>query len=253
MGIARLLAKGWVLVCLYAGVHALRFALLSGGDPFVAAPRVIVSALLFAAMGLLFVGGYGVSGGSPKLHELRLSSLKLPDFIPRFNDAVFLVFVVLSFVDQVVYAPAHISGGVTHALESAIYFAIPGQRAIADRLGECAMDGGRVFTSAFTWLMAVVFVGSAVSRLKHTADLIRLERAVRPEMLGPIAPAAVVGIIAVLAIQCIFIGSVFPLLPCSAFTDLMGALLIGLAPLLVGYLIYAALATLMASGDTRKS
>ena len=27
MGIARLLAKGWILFCLFAGAHALRFAL----------------------------------------------------------------------------------------------------------------------------------------------------------------------------------------------------------------------------------
>ena len=30
MGIARLLAKGWILFCLFAGAHALRIALASG-------------------------------------------------------------------------------------------------------------------------------------------------------------------------------------------------------------------------------
>ena len=30
MGIARLLAKGWIIFCLFAGAHALRLALLSG-------------------------------------------------------------------------------------------------------------------------------------------------------------------------------------------------------------------------------
>ena len=30
MGIARLLAKGWIVFCLFAGAHALRIALVSG-------------------------------------------------------------------------------------------------------------------------------------------------------------------------------------------------------------------------------
>jgi len=251
MGVARLLAKGWVLVCFYAGAHALRDALLSGRDPVDVVPEVSISVLLFAAMGLLFVGGYGASAGLPRLQGFRLKELKLPRFIPGFNEITFLVFVVLSFVDQVVYAPLHISDPVSNALAAAIYFAVPGQRVVTNTLGECAMDGGRVFASAFTWLMAVVFVCSAVSRLKLTAGLIRLERMARPEVLGPTALAAVLGLTAVVAIQCLFIGSAYSLLPCSAFVGVPGELLIGLAPLLLAYLIFAALASLLAIGGEK--
>ena len=249
MGVARLLAKGWVLICLFAGAHALRLALLSGGDPLIVIPQVVVSVLLFAAMGLLFVGGYGASGGSFHFHQFRLANFKLPRALPGFNETVLLIFVVLSYIDQVVYAPLHVSGALTNALEGALYFAIPGQRAVVEAMSACALDGGRVFASSFTWLLAIVFAGSTVSRLKLTAGLIRLERAKRPETLGPTAVAAVFGVAAVLAIQCLFVGSIFQLLPCSVFTGVPGALLIGLAPLLLAYLLFAALATLLASGS----
>ena len=251
MGVARLLAKGWVLICLFAGAHALRLALQSGGDPLIVIPQVVVSVLLFAAMGLLFVGGYGASGGSFRFHQFSLANLKMPHALPGFNEIVFLSFVVLSFIDQVAYAPLHISGDLTNALEGALYFAIPGQRAVVETLGACALDGGRVFASSFTWLLAIVFAGSAISRLKLTAAIIRLERAARPEALGPTTVAAVLGIAAVLAIQCVFVGSIFQLLPCSAFAGVPGALLIGLSPLLLVYLIVAALATLLASGSEK--
>ena len=42
-----------------------------------------------------------------------------------------------------------------------------------------------LFAAAFTWLLAIIYLGSAVSRLKLTAGLMRLERAKRPEILGP--------------------------------------------------------------------
>jgi hypothetical protein len=249
MGPARLLAKGWVLMCLYAGAHALRFALQSGGDPLSSVPQVVVSVLLFAAMGLLFVGGYGASGGNFHLRRFNLAEFKLPHSLPGFNEVVFLLFVVLSFVNQVAYAPLHVSGQITNAFEGALFFAVPGQRAVVETLGACALDGGRVFSSSFAWLLAIIFAGSAISRLKLTAGIIRLERAAHPEALGPTAVAAVLGIAAVLAIQCIFVGSVMQLMPCSAFAGVPGALLIGLSPLLLAYLIFAALATLLASGS----
>jgi hypothetical protein len=248
VGVARLLAKGWVLICLFAGAHSLRLALQSGGDPLSVIPQVVVSVLLFAAMGLLFVGGYGASGGTFRFRRLGLDDLKLRRALPGFNEIVLLAFVVLSFIDQVVYAPVHVSGGITDALEGALFFAIPGQRAAVEAMRACALDGGRVFASAFTWLLAIVFTGSAISRLKLKAGIIRLERAARPDALSPTTVAAVFGIAAVFAIQCLFVGSVIQLLPCSAFTGVPGALLIGLGPLLLAYLIFAALATLLASG-----
>ena len=61
MGMARLLAKGWVVFCLFAGAHALMFALGRGVPPLDAAKTIAVCTLLFAAMGLLFVGGYAAA------------------------------------------------------------------------------------------------------------------------------------------------------------------------------------------------
>jgi len=249
MGPARLLAKAWVLICVFAGAHALNLALRGGGDPLAIVFQIAVSVLLFAAMGLLFVGGYGASGGGTRLQQLSLSGLKLPPLLPGFDGAVFLMFVGLSFVDQVAYAPAHISGGLSDALEGALYFAIPGQRAIVDAMHACKLDGGRAFASAFTWLLAIIFAGSAISRLKLAAGIIRLERASHPPSLGATTIATVIGIAAVLAIQCFFVGPVFQLLPCRAFEGVPGALMVGLAPLLVSYLIFATLAALLAIGE----
>lgn len=248
MGPARLLAKGWVLVCLFAGAHALRFALQSGGNIYVVVPQVIVSVLLFAAMGLLFVGGYGASGANFRVHKVGLQKLKWPYPLPGFNDTVFLLFALLSYLDQVLYAPWHVSGRVTDSLEGALYFAVPGHAAIVDRLDDCALDGGRVFASSFAWFLAIIFAGSAISRLKHAASAIRIDRALHPGSLSPTAVAAALGIAAVIAIQCIFVGSALTLLPCSAMAGVPGALVIGLGPLMLSYLIFAALAALLASG-----
>src|SRR4051812_48112328 len=65
MGIARLLAKGWLLFCLVAGGHAMHLALASGMTLVPAFFAIGICVILFAAMGLLFVGGFGVSGGLP--------------------------------------------------------------------------------------------------------------------------------------------------------------------------------------------
>jgi hypothetical protein len=246
MGLARLLAKGWILICLFAGAHALRLALVSGSDLWISIPQVAVSTLLFAAMGLLFVGGYGAAGNNFRLS--RLSFVTLRPVRPGFNDIVFLAFVLVSFLNQVFYAPSHITGGLSDAFENALYFVIPGQRELAASLTYCGIDGGRVFASSFTWLLAIVFAGSAVSRLKLAAGIIRLERTLRPQTLNPTAIAAVLGIAAVIAVQCLFVGADIELIPCSAFVGVPGALLTGLAPLLFAYLVYAALAALLASG-----
>jgi hypothetical protein len=243
MGLSRLLAKGWVLVCLYAGAHALRFALQSGGDVYVVAPRVIVSALLFAAMGLLFVGGYGASGAPRQKLNLGIWASRA---VPGFDEMVFLVFVVLSSLDQVLYAPLHVSGKITDALEGALYFAVPGHAALVNALGGCALDGGRVFASSFAWVLAFVFAGSSISRLRLTAGIMRLERVVKPGVLAPAAVAGVLGVAAMLGILCIFVGLPVRLLPCSELAGVPGALFIGLGPLLLAYLIFAALAALLA-------
>ena len=55
------------------------------------------------------------------------------------------------------------------------------------------------------------------------------------------------GLVAVVGIQFLFVGSAYPWFGCSAFADITGALLIGLAPLMLAYLMVAALASLLAS------
>ena len=250
MGVSRLLAKAWIVTCLFAGAHALRFALFSGADPWPQVLQVLAALGLFAAMGLLFVGGYGVAKDA--FHSRAVAILKVgkvPHPMPLFNDLVFLVFAALSFVDQVWYAPHHLSGPVTNALEGALYFAVPGHAVVVDRLGACALDGGRVFASSFAWLLATVFAGSAISRLKQTADAMRIDRMLHPQSLSPMGLAAILGIIAVVGIQCLFVGSPLGLLPCSVYAGLPGTLLIGFAPLMFAYTVYAALAALLAGGN----
>jgi len=249
MGVARLLAKGWVLVCLFAGAHALNFVLQGSADPLGALPSLIACVALFLATGLLFIAGYGASAGQSGVPLLR--RFRPLRFIPGFNDIVFLVFVCLNFVNQVVVAPANLSGVVVDGFEKAMYFAVPGQRALVDALGSCGLDGGRVFASAITWLLAVVFLCSSLSRLKHEARILRRERVLRPDALGPNAVAVMLGIAAVIGVQLLFVGSASAFLPCSAYADLSGALLIGLAPLLLAYVIPAALVAALATGRER--
>src|SRR5271156_3169890 len=99
MGIARLLAKGWIIFCLFAGAHALRFALLSGLPLDNSLTAIGICAFLFMAMGLLFVGGFGISAGHAA-GQLWITRFKPDHLIPGFNEAVFLIFVTLSFLNQ---------------------------------------------------------------------------------------------------------------------------------------------------------
>ncbi|MBV9541999.1 MAG: hypothetical protein JO167_12110 [Alphaproteobacteria bacterium] len=245
MGVARLLAKGWVVFCLFAGGHAFMLGLGRGEDPLDAAQLVGVCVLLFGAMGLLFIGGFGASfsSGQPLLTRLRPHHL-----MPGFNEVVFVLFAALSFANQVFIAPALLGGPLENAVESAIYFVMPGQRALVETLQACSLDSGRIFASAFAWLLSIIYVASAVSRIGLTAGLIRLERALRPSAFGPTLLAAMYGLVAIVAIQLICVGTAYPWLDCGAFTDMTGDVLIGLAPLMLAYLIVAALATLKASG-----
>lgn len=247
MGIARLLAKGWIIFCLFAGGHALRLALLQGQPLATALPPILICAILFMAMGLLFVVGFGASaghGGGPWLSRFQPRHL-----IPGFNEAVLVVFVILSFLNQVLVAPNVTGQGGAGALERAIHFLVPGQRALTDALDNCPLVAGSSFASAFTWMLAIIFLASAVSRLKLQAGLIRLEAGERPQLLGPTLRAFLFGIAAVVGIQFLAVGSAYPWLGCGAYsvTDISGALLIGLAPLMLSYLIVAALASLLAS------
>src|SRR5579871_1801004 len=175
MGAARLLAKGWIVFCLFAGVHALRFALLDGEGAFEILSEVIAPVLLFLAMGVVFVVGYGASG----MHlNPFLARLKPHLVIPGFNELVFMAFVLLSLVNQMFVAPAWMGSHVAGAISAAVAAVVPGQRALEDQLS-CGLDGGRVFSSAFAWILALIYVGSGASRIKLLAGLLRIERVTR--------------------------------------------------------------------------
>lgn len=241
MGIARLLAKGWVMFCLFAGAYALVGAAAQGMSVL----QVLLSVFLFGAMGLLFIAGYGISGGgSIPLRE----RLKPRHILPGFDESVFIVFVIASFAVQTAYVPDHVSGGILRALQAAIEFAVPGQRGLEEALGHCGLDGGRMFASAFAWLLALIYIGSALSRIRLTAGIIRLERKQRPENLGSAGLALVLGFAAVIGIQLLYIGSLFSFLPCAEVGGIPGQMLIGMAPLMLAYLVVAALANLVALG-----
>lgn len=247
MGAARLLAKGWVVLCVYAGGLALGRA-ASGGIPLGAAfAPILVCVLLFGAMGLLFIAGYGLSAGH--LRPVFPEHFDPAGWLPGFNEAVFLAFVVIVFCVQVFYVsaagpPAPAIG----ALESALRFAVFGETRLATRLMVCGLDGGRLFVSAVSWLLALVFLGSALSRLRLAAGILRLERKRRPEALGAQPLAFAVGIAAVIGIQLFYVGTAYSLIPCRLFSGLLGGVVVGLAPLMLGYLVMAALTNLLALG-----
>jgi hypothetical protein len=240
MGVARLVAKGWIVFCLFAAAHAIHMHLATPAY----APAIIVSMLLFAAMGLLFATGYGVSardGTKPLIERLKPHHL-----MPDFNSIVFLIFVVLSWLNQILFAPLHPIGSGVSAIVNAIQFAVPGQDALLVALAPCAPDGGRVFSSAFAWILAIIFVASAISRIRLSAGLLRLERSTRSEVLGAPVHAAVLGIATIAGIQMFFIGSAYPWFGCQILAGLPGTVIIGLVPLLLAYLIVAALTAAVA-------
>ena len=159
MGAARLLAKAWVVFCVFAGAYAAQHQLASGLAVPALAP-IGVCIALFGAMGLLFIGGYGISGTSGSF----VARVKLDRWLPGFNGLVFFTFAIIIFIMQTTYLPQNVMGGVISALDASVHFAIPGQRALEARLDECTLDGGRVVASALSWLLAFIFLGSALSR-----------------------------------------------------------------------------------------
>ncbi|MBI1330348.1 MAG: hypothetical protein GC166_10660 [Alphaproteobacteria bacterium] len=241
MGMARLLAKGWIVFCLYAGAIALERALASGTPPMDALGGIGPCVLLFSAMGLLFAYGFGMSGG-----PIRLSRIDSYALQPGFNEIVFIAFMLASLFVQLSYAPHHGPVSVLGALEAAIRFAVPGQRELESLLTQCSLDGGKSFAGAFSWALALVFFASSLSRLRLGAAIVRLERKRRPEPFGPYVLAALVAVAAVFAIQFLFVGTLFDLAPCALLTGVFGATLIGIVPLMLAYLVMAALTNLMA-------
>jgi hypothetical protein len=246
MGVARLLAKAWFVFCLFAAAYAFQRALAAGVPLAVIALPVGVCAALFCAMGLLFVAGFGASA-SP-LGPTMLSEFKPDHFIPGFNEIVFLVFAVLIFGAQTIYLPMHADGGLLGPLRDAVGYAVPGQGALEDRLSLCGADGGRAAASALAWLLAFIFLGSALSRVRLAAGILRLERTKHPEPMGLTTLTYMLGIAAVVMIQLFFVGSIYSLLPCDMAIGLTGELAIGLGPLTLAYLIAAAITDLLALG-----
>ncbi|HEY5238942.1 MAG TPA: hypothetical protein VIJ62_11220 [Rhizomicrobium sp.] len=246
MGIARLLAKGWIAFCLFAGAHAIFRAATGSAQTLQFIPGIVVSVLLFTAMGLLFTAGYGISAREG--HAPLLARLKPHHLLPGFNASVFIGFTILSFIDQIALSPRYHSGAIANALEGAIAFVTPSQDALAQSLVTCSLDGGRAFAFAVAWLLALVFLASALSRLRLSAGLLRIERAERAEVLGPVIHAATLGIAALVGFQLLFMGSAFAWLGCTTLRALPGAVLIGFGPLMLAYLIVAALTSLMAVG-----
>lgn len=244
MGAARLLAKAWVTFCVFAGAYEAQHLLSNGLPVMPTVAPVVVAVLLFGAMGLLFIGGYGVSGATGSF----ATRLRPMHWLPGFNGIVFVAFAIAIFSVQTNYLPNNVDGGVLSALQASIHFAIPGQRALEDRLTECSLDGGRGIASALSWLLALIFLGSALSRVRLAAGIVRLERRNRPDALGAANLTLLLGVFAVVGIQFLFLGTVFDLMPCDMLVALPGQLLIGLGPLMLAYLIVAAVTDLLALG-----
>jgi hypothetical protein len=232
MGVARLLAKAWLAFCVYAGAHAVMLALAGHVPLDLAARQAGLNVGLFGAMGLLF----------------GLANLRLIHILPGFDELVFVLFAVAVFVVQIFYAPTHQAAGVLAALESFVAFAVPGQHLLENALSTCNLDGGRLASAAFSWLLAFVFLGSALSRIRLNAALVRLERKGRPEMMGAAALVLVLGLVAVAGLQLLFLGTAYVIAPCDVFSGVFGPVLLGLGPLMLAYLIKAAITDLLALG-----
>ena len=248
MGVARLLAKGWVVFCLFAGVHGFNLEISRDAIPANAFVNIAICTALFAAMGLLFIAGFGASAGGSVPMPGRLKPRQL---IPSFDDAAFVVFAAASLIVQIYFSHPAVGGAAAEALQNAMYVVVPGQRALAQRLIACNLGHDGIFApaaaSACAWLLAVVFIASATSRIGLSAGLIRLERALRPSPFGLTLLAAIYGTVAIVTFQLLYMGSLYPFLGCGVFTGITGSVLIGLAPLMLAYLVVAALTTLKAS------
>lgn len=246
MGPARLLAKGWIAVCLFAGADALYLAVKAGADPLALSLSIGICFLLFVAMGFVFVVGFSLSSASAEKPWPK--KIDWSQALPGFNEAVFLIFMALSFVNLAFFAPTHMIGALPELLERAISFAVPGQRALEQAVLPCMIDGGRVFASSFSWLLALIYLCSCASRIRSAAERVKAERRQRPEALGEKTHAVFVGIVALVGVQLLYVGSLYTLLPCSLYAGIAGTLVIGLAPLMLAYAVLAAMTALLAMG-----
>ncbi len=242
MGMSRLLAKSWVVFCLFAGLYALAAAASGANAPSSdTLARILAIVGLFLATGLLFVAGYAAATN-------RAGDLVAKLRPPGFHDLVFLAFALTSFLVQNLYLPVPPESDPFGALAAAIGFAVPGQGALTLALGSCGLGGDALTASGFAWLLAFIYVGSSLSRLRLAAGIIRLERKRRPDPLTPIGSALLTGLVAVALIQLLYVGSLYGLLPCTLWQGIGGDILIGQAPLVLAYALVAALTNLIAMG-----
>src|SRR4029077_7437581 len=128
-----------------------------------------VCIFLFAAMGLLFIAGFGLAPGG---RAGFLRRLKPQHLTPGFNEVVFLVFAVFSFTNQLFVAPNYMGSPAEHAAQATLCFFLPGQNALQNALETCSLDGGRIFASGTAWLLAIIFLASAVWRVGLAAGTI---------------------------------------------------------------------------------
>lgn len=234
-GLARLFAKGWIIFCLYAGALACGTYWTGGGTLTGLVSAIILPVLLFGALGLAFTGGflYLAGHGDPSVWRRPFSTPI------GFNEAVFVAFAVLSLANQLFIAPHFLSGRLTDGLERALYYAVPGQRALVYQMRLCMTDGGRIFAAGISWCLAIIYLGSALSRLKLTVAILRLAPAwgVR----GGCA-ALVLSLIALVGIYFLYIGALYSHLSCRFVAGISGSMLIGLVPLMLSYCLAASLA-----------
>ncbi len=237
MGWARLLAKGWVLFCLYAAVLALaqNFGAAHIGN-------LLIAASLFLAMGVLFAVGYGLSGHNSV--RALLYSVQAHHLLPDFNRLIFLIFILLSLITQILllHNPHPIPlwlGWIAGAMQI-----IPGQHALLQALAPCAAPQQSALLlhgAAVSWLLALIYLASSLSRIRLAAGLIRLERSARGESAGAAWHTALLGLAGIIGIQLFGLGSVYGWTLCQSLTGLPGQVLTGLAPLMLAYLLGTAL------------
>ena len=107
--------------------------------------------------------------------------------------------------------------GGRRRLEQAIYFCVPGQRALVRALG--ILQPGRradlrLAPSPGCWRSSIVALAASRLKLAGRASC-GWSGLTRPQSLGPTLRAFLFGIVAVVGIQFLFVGSAYPWLPAA--------------------------------------
>ena len=210
MGVARLLAKGWVVFCLFAGGYALHDA-VGAGTAFLRRPARHSHQRRSvrrhgAAVHRRLCGGVERRW---RVAHWRVSSPR--HVLPGFNELVFIGFALAIFVMQTLYLAGSRPGRVLGALQAAIAFAVPGQGQLAYsarrlRARRRARVRGRLRAgcspSSF-WARRSRASVSPPASCGWSASSV-------PKRSGPTGLALVLGLAAVIGIQLLYIGSLYP-------------------------------------------